>query len=273
MSENGLGKPTDDSSAENNNCSHECPDCGKGYQSNQGVRYHLLTDENDCSGIECPECGDTHFFNQTSLSRHMTDAHGLERSYIDPRLSDESWFRQKYLHEGYSTADIAEICDCSTPSAQEWKRKHGLDSVTDYKSRGSGKDNPTWKDNTVETDCASCGKSMEIPAHRYEKADNNFCGRDCMNEWVSHNRVGENHPLYKGGPMNYGPGWHSAREDRLEHDNHKCQRCGDTENLEVHHIRPVRDFEEPRDAHYRENLITLCRDCHTAWEGIPLRPQ
>ena len=40
--------------------------------------------------------------------------------------------------------------------------------------------------------------------------------------------------------------------------------------LDVHHIRPVSDFDNPDDSNYVENLVTLCHDCHmlVEWNGI-----
>ena len=31
---------------------------------------------------------------------------------------------------------------------------------------------------------------------------------------------------------------------------------------DVHHITPVRDFEDPQDAHRLDNVVCLCRSCH-----------
>lgn len=54
--------------------------------------------------------------------------------------------------------------------------------------------------------------------------------------------------------------WDTIRIERLRRDHHVCQGCGErTSVLDVHHIVPL----------YRggsneiDNLITLCRDCHT----------
>lgn len=46
----------------------------------------------------------------------------------------------------------------------------------------------------------------------------------------------------------------------------------------VHHITPIREFRDGGDldheaANNLENLITLCRSCHSEWEQMaPLRP-
>jgi len=50
----------------------------------------------------------------------------------------------------------------------------------------------------------------------------------------------------------------SLRESVLERDNHECQRCGTTENLEAHHIVPVSHGGSDE----KDNLAILCQDCH-----------
>ena len=52
--------------------------------------------------------------------------------------------------------------------------------------------------------------------------------------------------------------WDRTRRDILQRDNHRCQQCGSTERLEVHHIIPFR-ISRSND---HSNLITLCKFCH-----------
>lgn len=80
----------------------------------------------------------------------------------------------------------------------------------------------------------------------------------------------------------YGQNWHEQRQQALERDNYECRVCGLTEeqhqaaheqSLHVHHIKPLRTFDDPEDANTLDNLVALCKGCHNRWEGIPLRPQ
>jgi len=99
---------------------------------------------------------------------------------------------------------------------------------------------------------------------------------------------GENNPSWKGGHERYyGPNWPTQREKARERDGLCCQACGVSEEdhmretgceLSVHHIKPLRSFKDNEEIDYDaanqlDNLVTLCRDCHRRWEGIPLRPQ
>jgi predicted HNH restriction endonuclease len=44
--------------------------------------------------------------------------------------------------------------------------------------------------------------------------------------------------------------------------------------LDVHHITPAREIDDPDERNAMDNLITLCRGgCHHTWEQMaPLRP-
>jgi len=52
--------------------------------------------------------------------------------------------------------------------------------------------------------------------------------------------------------------YESLRQQILRRDGWRCQSCGTTSNLEVHH----REFRSHSGADSEENLITLCVDCH-----------
>jgi ATP-dependent DNA helicase RecQ len=54
------------------------------------------------------------------------------------------------------------------------------------------------------------------------------------------------------------PLYESLRQQILRRDGWKCQSCGVSSNLEVHH----RKFRSHSGPDSEENLITLCVDCH-----------
>lgn len=72
----------------------------------------------------------------------------------------------------------------------------------------------------------------------------------------------------------YPPNWDAIRQRVLARDEYQCQRsncdarggpCGSAK-LHVHHIIPVSEG----GSHDRENLVTLCRDCHSDTHGRPV---
>jgi hypothetical protein len=60
----------------------------------------------------------------------------------------------------------------------------------------------------------------------------------------------------------YPPDWSIRKTICRQRDDHKCQLCGQTEHLHVHHIKPVSYFSN----HTLKNLIVLCRSCHMKQE-------
>lgn len=136
-----------------------------------------------------------------------------------------------------------------------------------------------------EVDCARCGETVVRTPSKLEATENSFCSRECFYDWTRKTdaRSGENNHMWKGGgDPYYGTNWHQQREARLEQDGYECRVCGMTNSehhreydasLHVHHIRPLREFDDPCEANDLNNLVTLCHSCHGRWEGIPLRPQ
>ena len=52
--------------------------------------------------------------------------------------------------------------------------------------------------------------------------------------------------------------WEDARRERLLIDDHECVECGKTDDLQVHHIKPVSEG----GSNELNNLLTLCAECH-----------
>lgn len=62
----------------------------------------------------------------------------------------------------------------------------------------------------------------------------------------------------------YSPVWKERKEAALRRAHHKCQRCGGTKRLQVHHPHYNRVGNEAA-----RELIVLCRSCHAAEHGRP----
>lgn len=72
------------------------------------------------------------------------------------------------------------------------------------------------------------------------------------------------------------PRWQVLRFAAKRRDGFKCVQCGAVRNLEVDHIKPVR--EAPELAYLLDNLQTLCCACHSRKTRIeiglaPLEPE
>lgn len=123
---------------------------------------------------------------------------------------------------------------------------------------------PTKEAETVIVECVVCGLTNEVKRYKI-KAKNYLCSKECREEFQSERMKGENNPRYLDGESRgkkYNSNWRKVRKKAIERDNNSCQICQSEENLHVHHIIPVREFENENDAHFLENCITLCPSCH-----------
>jgi len=57
---------------------------------------------------------------------------------------------------------------------------------------------------------------------------------------------------------------HDFRESVFLRDNHTCVMCGNTEELDAHHITDRNEM--PNGGYVIENGISLCPDCHSKAE-------
>lgn len=91
---------------------------------------------------------------------------------------------------------------------------------------------------------------------------------------------GPDNPAYiDGNSHNYSTKeWRIAREKALERDSWECLDCGMSNEehksvfgraIEVHHIKRVESFDNVEDAHFLDNLATLCRPHHREYEALP----
>ena len=62
------------------------------------------------------------------------------------------------------------------------------------------------------------------------------------------------------------PDWQKRRELVYERDNHSCKRCGTYVELKHSHTHHLKRRSQGGD-HSLNNLITLCRDCHSLMSG------
>lgn len=80
------------------------------------------------------------------------------------------------------------------------------------------------------------------------------------------------------GPNTYGPNWDAQRNAARARDGFQCRQCGTPEREgrqhDVHHVVPFRSFgyvpglnENYQPANALDNLITLCRTCHSRTEA------
>lgn len=142
----------------------------------------------------------------------------------------------------------------------QWKR-----DLIEAANRRRAEEIATRLDLTVN--CAHC--NGPVSAWRLSSAQQRrstvLCSSACARLWLR----GENHPFHRGNvTSDRGPEWESLAETIRVRDGRCCRRCGkpETENgarLSVDHLVPWRTFTDKTLANDPENLVSLCRSCHT----------
>jgi endogenous inhibitor of DNA gyrase (YacG/DUF329 family) len=148
---------------------------------------------------------------------------------------------------------------------------------------------PVWKGGIPERPCEECGKVHQPKTYPSQARKRFFCSPQCYAVWMSKHRTGSNAPYWKGGWSGrryYGPNWLAQSRATRARDSYRCKGCGKTQKqngrpLDVHHIRPFREFGYIRDtndnylaANDLTNLISLCKQCHGLAEAnkIAIQP-
>lgn len=190
------------------------------------------------------------------------------------KYRQEEWLRERYIEERKTTREIADICDVTAPTIQNWLHKHDIEV-----RHGSEAIKTQWEGNQERRkQAAEIMKEHRQPWWEMDEETQQRV-RERFSEWWSENnpmegKTKEQNPAWKGGGNRkyYGPNWEEQREKALERDDHACHKCGSEEDLVVHHHVPIRhwrnnDDRDIEDANQLWNLVTLCETCHGKVEG------
>lgn len=116
-----------------------------------------------------------------------------------------------------------------------------------------------------EAHCAECGIPFRRRQANMRQSKLKFCSPTCSKAYFR----GELSPAWRGGSNpNRGAGWLKRAEEVRERDGRTCRRCGKSEadngeKLSVDHLIPWRTFDTAEEANQLDNLVSLCRHCHT----------
>lgn len=235
--------------------SAECPTCGKELSTKRGMRqHHTKVHDEPLPNRTCSGC-DEEFYDpkarrefcdscNPNAGKHNGNWKGAKETATCERCGDKFEF--------YPSNKEGRYCPDCVEEADEFLGKPYAE-VVDVER--------------IHRECDHCGKSMEVLASERKYGAGRFCSRDCLSNWMSENRRGKNHHNWDNGGGKYVGKWSRARKKALERDDYQCQNCGTTteeigRNPDVHHIVPLRKFDEPQDAHALDNLVSLCRKCH-----------
>lgn len=196
---------------------------------------------------ECPTCGET-FSSESGVNTHHSVAH------------DESIAKE---------TSVCDVPDCDTEFQYYPSDKDGLICPSCVSSGKNIFDTekhsnlPEELTEYIDVECFVCGDIHTVT--RTEYSDRFFCSESCLSSYNSSRMEGESNPRYVDGESqgkSYDSEWRSVRDSVVKRDGGKCVCCGEKSNLHVHHIVPVREFEDSCEAHYIENAVTVCASCH-----------
>jgi 5-methylcytosine-specific restriction endonuclease McrA len=288
MSENASGEANGDSTAADKDFS--CDYCGDGFASQVTKRRHEKNFHAEELPHRCPDC-DTAFHDRQGLVSHHTQKHdgrlaGYDKTcgvcgedfttskksvkYCSPECGSRAQ-RKRVTLECERCGDNFE----TTPSQVDGKRFCSIECKGEWFSEHfTGENHPSYDPGKhVEKACKYCGDKFTVATWELNDDTNagTYCSKECLNEWRRENWVGENNPLYQGGDQYYGENWHRQRRKALKRDQYRCQACRTTtadlpREPSVHHIRPIREYDDPETANTLNNLISLCEPCHAKYE-------
>lgn len=153
---------------------------------------------------------------------------------------------------------------CSKGCQGEWQRKYWR-----------GKNHPSYRGGPLTRYCKYCGEGFQVIPFEANRGRGKFCSKECHYNWrvKTGAMLGEKGPNWRGGRAknHYGGQWDLQRMRALKRDRYQCQICGRKNDLIVHHKEPVKKLDDWHEVNRLENLVTLCRSCHTRLEAGHLK--
>lgn len=236
----------------------DCPHCDRAFETEQGLRIHHTKAHGDpLPNRTCKGCN-VDFYDPESRRSYCDDCgpnSGTNNGNWNGAKEETTCHRCGSNFEFYPSNKKGVYCPDCVDTADEF-----LGDA--FRPKGQ----------RVSTECKFCEMQMVVLQSRIENGNSRFCSRQCLAKWLSENVVGESHHQYREGETKYRGAWWRIRRKALSRDEHRCQNCGvEKEEIgrepDVHHLKPVRAFDEPQDAHELSNMISLCRSCHRLAES------
>jgi len=266
-----------------------------------GKRYSLLETAN---AVGCTEGTVSQWCDRLNIETR--DAQEARDTGTPEDLKDGSRMRELYLTLELTCAEIADEYDVTSTTVSRWLRRHDIPTrpahglgcgYVSHECENCGKtfsvkparkgakycsrdcyyaalDMPTgsdhWSYNSTTLVCENCGGDFTVQSSTSEERQ--YCSRSCFADGHDF-PSGEEHPAWNENRryMQNGELWERTRRQCRERDGYRCRICNDPEpedrQHDVHHLIPVRYFEDSADAHWPGNVVTLCRSCHMQWEN------
>ena len=226
----------------------ECPTCGTALETEQGVRiHHTRVHETPLPNRVCKGC-EQPFYDPRS-DRVYCDGCNPNAGEHNPNWKDAKEEATCKLCEStfdyYPSDKQGVYCPDCVEAADEFL------GTPSYELREIER---------VEKECELCEKDMTVLQSEIDRGRGRFCSEECRNLWLR-NEIDNPHSAPYHGI------WHTVRKAAYKRDEHQCQWCGTSKDEigrepDAHHIKPIREFEDPEEAHRLDNIICLCKVCH-----------
>jgi DNA-binding CsgD family transcriptional regulator/transposase-like protein/5-methylcytosine-specific restriction endonuclease McrA len=243
-----------------------------------------------------------HWMKKHSIPRR---SHGPDTENGDIH-QNKDWLRKHYKKHDKTLEEIASLAGVSIQTVQYHLEKHGLENsditddivrmFEDGLSPGEIADCKTLSENRVKTHLAKAGvtsyynypntvgdKSWLRQKHHDEEmsvpeiADVVGCKPRLVYRHIQYHNLQLNRVEYAQ-DFSYGSGWNESKRKAVrKRDGNQCVRCSMSNQehinkwgnkLHVHHIEKARDIEDPEERNSKQNLVTLCQDCHILFEKL-----
>lgn len=224
-----------------------CKECGEDYQAHKCDEDRSRFCSEDCrkSGVGKENTRTVTLTCENCASKFSTKPHKKDQKYC----SHKCYWQDK----GQQVTLACKSC------GETYQRPPSKVADSRYCSDECRYDGHT---KAVTLICKECGEEYTKRLHAADES--NYCSRTCNHEAQ---RVGFN-PSYPYA----GENWQRVRRLVRDRDAYTCRRCGTPESdlnteLHVHHIIPLREFDEPEEANTPTNLVSVCPSCHGKVEG------
>lgn len=207
----------------------------------------------------CPVCGN-------EFGRNKPTNYVANRTYCSRKCS------AVIKNKSDPSKRVVLNCTVCGKSYEEWAYRNSKccsKKCASKLSKGVPKPSLLKPDHFVTVCCEQCGKEYVVHKCMTELRNSRFCSRKCKGEYHSLHMQGVNHPRFIGGARyaTRGSNWYKQRKLTLQRDGFTCQICHKAKRVDVHHIKPYKDFGgDYLVANVLTNLITLCRQCHAQVE-------
>lgn len=209
----------------------------------------------------CVVCGRTFETRSKSPNREKFCGDRCYGKFWNERLRDRKRANRKPVAER-----ICESCgkaftpDSSHPWAKTCSRPCGLARACQIRDT----ERAEQRDLSSRA-CPECGR--EFVPNLYAWKVQKYCSTSCARRVATRKYEGKNPKkgTDRARRRRYDGNWQLV----LDRDGHRCQICGSTEKLTVHHWDGTGKDEEPN--HDLENLMTTCTSCHGKLHHVKVR--